>query len=66
MEIEMRVLNTKVLVASFLALAVIAGGAFSVVRSVKTPAVAGTYQAYTTGASSRIDWSDRVNAGFDE
>ena len=62
----MRVLNLKVLLASFLALAVFAGGAYSVVRSVKAPTVAGTYQAYTTGASSRIDWSDRVNAGFDE
>jgi len=62
----MRVLNPKVLLATVLALAVVAGGAYSVARSVKNPAVAGTYQAYTTGAAARIDWSDRLNAGFDE
>jgi hypothetical protein len=62
----MRVLNLKVLVASALALAVFAGGAYSVTRSVKTPSAAGTYTAHTTGAASRIDWSDRVNAGFEE
>jgi hypothetical protein len=60
------------LVASVLALAVVAGGAYSVVRSVKNPAANGTYTAHTTGAASRIDradridWSDRINAGFDE
>ena len=68
----MRVLNSKVFLASVLALAVVAGGAYSVARSVKTPAASGTYTAHTTGAASRIDrterfdWSDRVNAGFDE
>jgi hypothetical protein len=62
----MRVLNLKMLVASLLALAVFTGGAYSVVRSVKNPAAEGTYTASTTGAASRIDWSDRVNAGFDE
>lgn len=65
----MRVLKLKVLVASVLAVAVVAGGAYSVVRSVKNPAAEGTYTAHTTGAASRIDridWSDRTNAGFDE
>jgi hypothetical protein len=62
----MRVLNMKVFVASFLALALFAGGAYSVARSVKNPAAEGTYTAHTTGAASRIDWSDRINAGFDE
>jgi hypothetical protein len=64
--LDMRVLNMKVLVASVLALAVFAGGAYSVARSVKNPVADGTYTAHTTGAASRIDWSDRVNAGFDE
>jgi hypothetical protein len=63
---KMRVLNMKVLVASALALAVLAGGAYSVVRSVDHPVADGTYTAHTTGAASRIDWSDRINAGFDE
>ncbi len=65
----MRVLNTKILVALALGLAVFAGGTYSVVRSVKNPAAAGTYTAHTTGAASRIDrvdWTDRINAGFDE
>jgi hypothetical protein len=62
----MRVLNLKLLVASALALAVFAAGAYSVARSVKNPVAEGTYSAHTTGASSRIDWSDRFNAGFDE
>jgi hypothetical protein len=68
----MRVLNLKMLVASVLTLAVLAGGAYSVVRSVKNPDAPGTYTAHTTGAAARIDrgdridWSDRVNAGFDE
>ncbi len=62
----MRVLNLKMLVASVLALAVIAGGGYSVIRSVKNPVAAGTYSAATTGAASRLDWSDRINAGFDE
>jgi hypothetical protein len=62
----MRVLNMKVLVASVLAVAVLSGGVYSVARSVKDPVATGTYTAHTTGASSRIDWSDRVNAGFDE
>jgi hypothetical protein len=68
----MRVVNSKVLLASALTVAVIAGGAYSVARSVKNPAANGTYTAHTTGAASRIDrterfdWSDRVNAGFDE
>lgn len=68
----MRVLNSKAFLASVLTLAVVAGGAYSVARSVKTPLAAGTYTAHTTGAAARIDraerfdWSDRVNAGFDE
>lgn len=65
----MRVLNLKILVASVLTLAVLAGGAYSVARSVKNPEAAGTYTAHTTGAAARadrIDWFDRVNAGFDE
>lgn len=49
-----------------LAAAVVAGGVYAVSRSVGNTSVAGTYEAYTTGASSRIDWSDRINAGFDE
>jgi hypothetical protein len=69
----MRVLNLKMLLASVLALTVLAGGAYSVVRSVDHPAAGGTYTASTTGAASRIDWSDRgidwsdrANAGFFE
>jgi hypothetical protein len=66
----MRVVNLKVLVASVLALVVFAGGAYSVARSVKHPVAEGTYTAHTTGAASRIesriDWSDRTNAGFNE
>lgn len=54
----------------FLALAIVAvvfaGGAYSVARSVSHPVAEGTYTAYTTGAASRIDWPDRINAGFDE
>jgi hypothetical protein len=70
--LNMRVLNSKVFLASVVAAAVVAGGAYSVVRSVKNPAANGTYTAYTTGAAARIeradriDWSDRINAGFDE
>ena len=65
----MRVLNLKMIVASVLALALLAGGTYSVVRSVDHPAAEGTYTAHTTGAAARadrIDWSDRVNVGFDE
>jgi hypothetical protein len=65
----MRVLNLKMIVASVLTLALLAGGGYSVVRSVKNTDAPGTYAAHTTGAASRtdrIDWSDRVNAGFDE
>lgn len=54
----------------FLALAiaglVLASGVYSVACSVKEPGAAGTYAAHTTGAASRIEWSDRINAGFDE
>lgn len=56
----------RVLLALVLATAVFAGGAYAVVRSVEHPAAEGTYTASTTGAASRIDWSDRINAGFDE
>lgn len=56
----------RVFLALALAVAVFAGGAYSVARSVKHPVAEGTYTAYTTGAASRIDWSDRINAGFDE
>lgn len=56
----------RVLLALALAAAVFAGGAYSVMRSVKQPGAAGTYSAHTTGAASRVDGSDRVNAGFDE
>lgn len=62
----MRVLNLKTIVASVLAVAVLAGSAYSVARSVKNPEAVGTYTAATTGAASRIDWSDRINVGFDE
>ena len=56
----------RVFVALALFAVILAGGAYSVARSVTTPSVAGTYEASTTGAASRIDWSDRINAGFDE
>jgi multidrug resistance efflux pump len=56
----------RVLLALTIAAVVFAAGAYSIVRSVDHPATDGTYSAYTTGASSRIDWSDRFNAGFDE
>lgn len=56
----------RVFLALAIAVAVLAGGAYSVARSVKHPAAEGTYTAHTTGAASRIDWSDRINAGFDE
>jgi hypothetical protein len=56
----------RVLLALALAAAVFAGSAYSVTRSVKHPAAEGTYTAHTTGAASRVDWSDRKNAGFDE
>lgn len=66
----MRVLNSKAFLASILTLAVVAGGAYSVARSVKNPVADGTYAAHTTGAASRIepriDWADRINAGFDQ
>lgn len=70
--LDMRVLNSKAFLASVLAVAVVAGGVYSVARSVKNPAANGTYTAHTTGAAARIDrterfdWSDRVNTGFDE
>jgi hypothetical protein len=68
--LDMRVLNSKVALASVLAVMVAAGGAYSVVRSVKNPVADGTYAAHTTGAASRIepriDWFDRTNAGFDQ
>ncbi len=56
----------RVLVAFALAAVMFTGGAYAIVRSVEHPAAEGTYSAHTTGASSRIDWSDRINAGFDE
>ena len=65
----MRVLKLKTIVASLLTLVLLAGGVYSVARSVKNPDAPGTYAAHTTGAASRIDridWSDRINAGFDE
>jgi hypothetical protein len=66
LEKKMRVPNMKLLVASALALAIFVGGGYSVVRSVDHPVAEGTYKAATTGASSRVDWSDRTNVGFDE
>ena len=56
----------RVFLAAVLAAAIVGGGAYSVARSVKHPTAEGTYTAHTTGAASRIDWSDRINAGFDE
>lgn len=64
----------RVFLALAIVAAVLAGGAYAVVRSVQGPAAAGdhasTYRVQTTGStswpSSRIDWSDRINAGFDE
>jgi hypothetical protein len=49
-----------------IAAVVVFGGSYSVLRSVEHPAAEGTYTAHTTGASSRIDWSDGMNAGFDQ
>lgn len=56
----------RIFLAWVLGAAIFAGGAYSVIRSVADPAASGTYTAYTTGVASRIDWSDRANAGFDE
>jgi hypothetical protein len=56
----------RVFLALAIAATVLASGVYSVARSVKEPVAAGTYTASTTGAASRIDWSDRINAGFDE
>jgi|EndMetStandDraft_4_1072995.scaffolds.fasta_scaffold1359831_1 hypothetical protein len=56
----------RVFLALALAAIVVAGGAYSVLRSVGHPAAESTYSAVTTGAASRIDWSDRTNVGFDE
>ncbi|MGE3987133.1 hypothetical protein [Pseudorhodoplanes sp.] len=56
----------RILLALVLAVTIVGGGAYSVVRSVEHPAAPGTYTAHTTGAASRVDWSDRMNAGFDE
>ena len=56
----------RIFLAWVLGAAIFAGGAYSVIRSVADPAASGTYTAYMTGAASRIDWSDRANAGFDE
>jgi hypothetical protein len=65
--LNMRVLNSKVFLASVVAAAVVAGGAYSVVRSVKNPAANGTDTAAARiERADRIDWSDRINAGFDE
>jgi hypothetical protein len=59
-------LKMRVFLGLALAAAIAVGGVYAVAGSVKNPAVAGTYEAYTSGAASRIDWSDRINAGFDE
>gem|GEM_PF-3041706 len=63
-------LNLKLLLASVLMVAILASGAYSVLRSLEHPVAEGNYTAYTTGAASRIepriDWSDRNNAGFDQ
>ena len=56
----------RVLLGLALAAAVVAGGVHAVTRSVQTPTVAGTYEAYTSGAAARIDWSDRSDVGYDE
>jgi len=56
----------RVFLALAIAVAVVAGGSYSVLRSVEHPSAEGTYTAQTTGASSRIDWSDGMNAGFDQ
>ncbi len=55
----------RVFLALALFAAVLAGGAYSVVRSVQHPTT-DTYTAHTTGSASRIDWSDGTNVGFDE
>jgi len=62
----MRVFNLKRLVAAVLALTVVVGGAYSIARSVADPSGPSSYQAHAAGAASRIDWSDRINAGLDE
>jgi hypothetical protein len=59
-------LKMRVFLGVALAAAIAVSGVYSVAGSVKNPAVTGTYEAYTSGAASRIDWPDRVNAGFDE
>jgi hypothetical protein len=56
----------RVLLALALAAIVVAGGAYSVLQSVEHPAAESTYNAVTTGAASRTDWSGRTNVGFDE
>jgi hypothetical protein len=59
-------LKMRIFLALAIAVTVIAGGAYSVVRSLNHPVAEGTYEAYTSGAASRIDLSDRINAGYYE
>lgn len=61
LEIDMRVFMALALFA-----AVLAGGAYSVVRSIEHPVAEGNYFAHSTGASSRLERTDRVEVGFDE